>query len=133
MEDNDQPFEEVLHQNRINGLRRISEKIIEIISGCKKKINYVDSHCIITSWSFKTSSQEDLELASNFGEQFMKNTFEASSATRQMFCAHAAQLFEEHDCSFCKNQKDKSSGPTSPTTEEDKADSLSQKSSSSER
>ncbi|CAH1433726.1 unnamed protein product [Lactuca virosa] len=36
-EDKDLPFEEILHQNRINGLRRISEKIIEIISKIKEK------------------------------------------------------------------------------------------------
>ncbi|KAL4581133.1 hypothetical protein LXL04_017342 [Taraxacum kok-saghyz] len=49
MEDKDLPFKEILHQNRINGLRSISEKIIEIISESKKEVNYTNSHCIITN------------------------------------------------------------------------------------
>ncbi|CAH1450667.1 unnamed protein product [Lactuca virosa] len=88
-EDKDLPFEEILHQNRINDLKIISKKIIEIISGSKKKVNYTNSHCIITSWSYGNTSNEDLERASKFGEQFMNNNFDASTTTRQIFCRHA--------------------------------------------
>ena len=123
MEDKDQPFDEILRPHRINGLRRISEKIIEIISGSKKKVNYANSHCIITSWSFKNTSDEDIELASRFGEKFMNNSIDASTATRQMFCKHAEQLFEDHHCNHC-NCND-SSTKEGPSTEDDKSTSSS--------
>ncbi|KAL7582011.1 hypothetical protein Lser_V15G46495 [Lactuca serriola] len=121
MEDKDLPFTEILHPNRINGLRRISEKIIEIISGSKKKINYTDSHCIITSWSYNNTSQEDLRQASKFGEKFMNNSMEVSNATRQHFCRHAEQLFEEHLCHFCESKD--SETMEGPPSEDDKSSS----------
>lgn len=120
MEDRDLPFNEILQPHRINGLRRISEKIIEIISGSKKKVNYANSHCIITSWSFKNTSEEDTELASRFGEKFMKNSIEASATTRQMFCKHSEQLFEDHDCIYCScnnSTKDNNSTEEALSTE----------------
>ncbi|KAL7581907.1 hypothetical protein Lser_V15G46396 [Lactuca serriola] len=121
MEDKDLPFTEILHPNRINGLRRISEKIIEIISGSKKKINYTNSHCIITSWSYNNTSQEDLRQASKFGEKFMNNSMEVSNATRQHFCRHAEQLFEEHLCHFCESKD--SETMEGPPSEDDKSSS----------
>ncbi|KAL7597296.1 hypothetical protein Lser_V15G29642 [Lactuca serriola] len=121
MEDKDLPFIEILHPNRINGLRRISDKIIDIISGSKKKINYTDSHCIITSWSYNNTSQEDLRQASKFGEKFMNNSMEVSNAIRQHFCRHAEQLFEEHLCHFCE-RKD-SQTKEGPPSEDDKSSS----------
>ncbi|CAH1438108.1 unnamed protein product [Lactuca virosa] len=121
MEDKDLPFTEILHPNRINGLRRISEKIIEIISGSKKKINYTNSHCIITSWSYNNTSQEDLRQASMFGEKFMNNTMEVSNATHQHFCRHAEQLFEEHLCHFCESKD--SETKEGPSSEDDKSSS----------
>ncbi|KAL4554914.1 hypothetical protein LXL04_037523 [Taraxacum kok-saghyz] len=121
MEDKDQPFEEILHQNRINVLRRILEKIIEIISETKKKVNYTNSHCIITSWSYSNTSSDDRERASKFGEQFMNNNFYASTATRQSFCKHAEQLFEDHHCNHCKSNYSKTK--EGPSSEDEKSSS----------
>ena len=118
MEDKDLPFPEILHPNRISGLRRISEKIIEIISGSKKKINYTTSHCIVVSWSFKNTGNEDLELASRFGAQFQNNSLEASSATRQSFCRHAEKLFEDHHCTYCVSNDVKQETKEGPSTKE---------------
>ncbi|KAL4564711.1 hypothetical protein LXL04_028779 [Taraxacum kok-saghyz] len=113
MEDKDLPFPEILHPNRISGLRRISEKIIEIILGSKKKVNYTTSHCIVVSWSFKNTGNEDL-----CGAQFQKNSLEASPATRQSFCRHAEQLFEDHYCTYCESNDVKQETKEGPSTEE---------------
>ncbi|KAL4579674.1 hypothetical protein LXL04_015830 [Taraxacum kok-saghyz] len=118
MEDKDLPFPEILHPIRISGLRRIPEKINEIISGSKKKVNYTTSHCIVVSWSFKSTGNEDLELASRFGMQFQNNSLEASSATRQSFCRHAEQLFEDNHCTYCVSNDVKEETNEGPTTEE---------------
>ena len=123
MEDKDLPFPEILHPNRISGLRRISEKINEILSGSKKKVNYTTSHCIVVSWSFKNTGNEDLELASRFGAQFQKNCLEASSATRQSFCRHADQLFEDHYCTYCESNNVKQETKEGPSSEDDKSSS----------
>ncbi|KAL4556504.1 hypothetical protein LXL04_039159 [Taraxacum kok-saghyz] len=117
----DLPFPEILHPNRINGLRRISEKINEILSGSKKKVNYTTSHYIVVSWSFKNTGNEDLELASRFGAQFQKNSLETSSATRQSFCRHADQLFEDHYCTYCESNNVKQETKEDPSTEDDKS------------
>ncbi|KAL4554573.1 hypothetical protein LXL04_037167 [Taraxacum kok-saghyz] len=121
MEDKDQPFKEILHQNRINGFKRISKKIIEIISESKKKVSYTNKHCIITSWSYSNTNNEDLERTSKFGEQFMNNNFDASATTKQSFCRHTEQLFEDHHCTYCKcNDSTRKEGPSS---EDDKSSS----------
>ena len=112
MEDKDLPFDERLHPVRINGLRRITEKIIDILSGSKKKANFADSHCLVTSWSFKNTSDEDLKLVSTFGEQFMRNSLKISSRTRQTFCRHSDQLFEDHCCNHCEGNNESKEGPS---------------------
>ncbi|KAL4573731.1 hypothetical protein LXL04_020547 [Taraxacum kok-saghyz] len=101
MEDKDLPFMEILHPVRINGLRRISEKILEFLAGSKKRVNYTSSNCIITSWSFSNPNIEDARIVSVFGEKFMQNTLDTSIATRQNFCRHTKQLFEDHNCHHC--------------------------------
>ncbi|KAL4579675.1 hypothetical protein LXL04_015831 [Taraxacum kok-saghyz] len=98
-------FLETLHNNRVNGFRRISEKILDILRGSKKKINYADSHCIVTSWSYNNTSPEDERIASKFVEKFLNNTMQACSDTCSTFCKHAQQLFEEHLCRYCKEKK----------------------------
>jgi hypothetical protein len=118
-EEKDLPFEEILHQNHINGLRRISEKIIEIISGSKKKVT--NSHCIITSWSYGNTSNKDLERAAKFGEQFMNNNFGESNTTRQIFCRHAEQLFQDHHCNYRKSSD--STTKEGPSSEDEKSSS----------
>ncbi|GJS69295.1 hypothetical protein Tco_0702136 [Tanacetum coccineum] len=79
---------------RVNSFKRISEKILEVLSGTKKKVNYVDNNCIITSWSFSNTNEEDVQIISQFGEKFMKNTIQTSSATRQSLCRHLNQLLK---------------------------------------
>ncbi|KAL4590526.1 hypothetical protein LXL04_003458 [Taraxacum kok-saghyz] len=101
MEGKDLPFLETLHHVRISGLRRISEKILEFLKGSKKRVNYTSSKCIITSWSFSNPNEEDARTVSTFGEKFMQNTLDTSLATRQNFCRHAKQLFEDHNCHHC--------------------------------
>ncbi|GKB25849.1 hypothetical protein Tco_0865250 [Tanacetum coccineum] len=103
---------------RVNSLRRISEKILEVLTGTKKKVNYVDNNCIITSWSFSNTNEEDVQIISQFGEKFMKNTIQTSSTTRQSFCRHLNQLFEDHYCHFCE---DNNSNKNGPTTEDEKS------------
>lgn len=109
----------VLHNNRINGLRRICEKLLEILKGSKKKINYVDSHCIVTSWSFSNITPEDKICASTFGEKFFNNIMQASSETCKAFCKHAHQLFDEHQCRYCKEESTDSSNEKEEVTIED--------------
>ncbi|KAL4573776.1 hypothetical protein LXL04_020593 [Taraxacum kok-saghyz] len=101
MEDKDLPFMEILHPVRINGLRRIYEKILEFLAGSKKRVNYTSSNCIITSWSFNNPNIEEARTVSVFGEKFMQNTLDTSIATRKNFCRHAKQLFEDHNCHHC--------------------------------
>jgi hypothetical protein len=117
MEDKNLPFLEILHPVRINGLRRISEKILESLSGLKKRVNYTSSNCIITSWSFSNPNPEDARTVSIFGEKFMQNTLDVSIATRQTFCRHAQQLFQDHNCHHC----DDNNSMEGPSTEEDKS------------
>ena len=105
MNDMNDQFLEVLHNNRINGLRRICEKILEIIKGSKKKVNYADSHCIVTSWSYSNINPEDVNTASAFGEKFFNNSMQVCSDTCKTFCKHAQQLFEGHLCRYCKEEE----------------------------
>ncbi|KAL4566124.1 hypothetical protein LXL04_030234 [Taraxacum kok-saghyz] len=101
--------------------QKLKKTINEILSGSKKKVNYTTSHCIVVSWSFKNTGNEDLELASRFGAQFQKNSLEASSATRQSFCRHVDQLFEDHYCTYCESNNVKQETKEDPSTEDDKS------------
>nr|GEV53735.1 hypothetical protein [Tanacetum cinerariifolium] len=80
--------------------------------GAKKKVNYVNNNCIITSWSFSNTNEEDIQADSQFGEKFMKNNIQASSTTRQSFCRHLKQLFEDHYCQYCIDNNATKSGPS---------------------
>nr|GEY55796.1 hypothetical protein [Tanacetum cinerariifolium] len=66
-----QSFPDNLLKIRVNSLRRISEKILEVLTGAKKKVNYVNNNCIITSWSFSNTNKEYIQAISQFGEKFM--------------------------------------------------------------
>lgn len=116
MENRDIPFTEILHTVRINGLRRIAEKVLEALSGSKKKVNYTARNCIITGWSFSTATNEDMKIISRFGEQFMKNTIETCVHTKQVFCRHTSQLFENHNCQHYEGNNSAKEGPS---TEDD--------------
>ncbi|GJY48816.1 hypothetical protein Tco_0438772 [Tanacetum coccineum] len=111
MEDQ-QPLPENLLKIRVNSLKRISEKILEVLTGAKKKVNYVNNNCIITSWSFSNTNDEDIQRISQFGEKFMKNNIQAGSTTRQSFCRHLKQLFEDHYCQYCIDNNTTESGPS---------------------
>nr|GEU71394.1 TPA: orf y [Tanacetum cinerariifolium] len=59
-----QSFPNNLLKIRVNSLRRISEKILEVLTGTKKKVNYVNNNCIITSWNFSNTNEEDIQAIS---------------------------------------------------------------------
>lgn len=111
-----QSFPDNLVKIRVNSLRRISEKVLEVLSGTKKKVNYVNDNCIITSWSFSNTNEEDIQRISQFGEKFMKNSIQAGSTTRQSLCRHLKQLFEDHYCQYCI---DNNTTESDPSTEEE--------------
>ncbi|KAL4553864.1 hypothetical protein LXL04_040164 [Taraxacum kok-saghyz] len=51
----------------------------------------------------------------------MNNNFDTSATTKQSFCRHAEQLFEDHHCTYCKcNDSTRKEGPSS---EDDKSSS----------
>lgn len=122
MNDSDFPEEKELLQIRVNGLKRIAEKVLESLSSEDKKVNYVASNYIITSWSPK-SSNEDLKALSKFGEKFMKNNLQASQLSVELFCKHANQLFEDHACNYCSNNNSTKVDPS--TTKDDEESSSS--------
>nr|GEU71396.1 hypothetical protein [Tanacetum cinerariifolium] len=107
-----QSFRDNLLKLRVNSLRRISKKILEVLTGTKKKVNYVNNNCIITSWSFSNNNEEDIQAISRFEEKFMKNNIQASSTTRQNFCRHLKQLFEDHYCQYCIDNNATKNGPS---------------------
>lgn len=107
IEDSDRPFPDILHTVRIQGLRRIAEKLSESISSGKRKVNYVDSDTIVTSRSFSNHTAEDQTLISRFGKAFLDNSFEATPETKTSFCKQVEQLFEDHACDFCSDKNKK--------------------------
>ena len=116
MEDKDLPFHEMLLTVRLDGLKKISEKILKISSETKFKVNYATNNCIITSWS-PQHSQEDQDHISKFGLTFMNNALNISSTTRQKLCPTANRMFEGHNCQYCIIDN----SVADPSTEESKS------------
>ena len=113
---------DTLAKIRVQNLKRIAEQILLAISEGERRINYADSHCIITSRSFTGSTEEDNLTLQQYGLPFLKNTIEASGTTKGAFCLIAKQLFEEHSCNYCQDKvesKEEKMVPKAPTTEEE--------------
>ncbi|GKD73969.1 hypothetical protein Tco_1332251 [Tanacetum coccineum] len=124
MEDKSQnPFLEVIKSQRVQGLKRISEIILQAITEENRKVNYADSHCIVISYKNEVERQ-DIQLLTQYGIPFLTNTIDAASTTKEAFCKHARQLFEEHSCIYCKDKNEEkeagpSTSPKEPTTDEE--------------
>ncbi|GKA29089.1 Orf y [Tanacetum coccineum] len=110
MEDK-QPLLDTLFKIRVTNFKRIAEQILEAISEEKKKVNYADSNCIITSWSFSGNNEIDAQLIYQFGVKFQTNTIHANGTTKQAYCRHAS-LFQDHYCQYCKDNNTSKDGPT---------------------
>ncbi|GJR74664.1 putative ribosomal protein L9/RNase H1 [Tanacetum coccineum] len=124
MEDKSQnPFLEVIKSQRVQGLKRISEIILQAITEENRKVNYADSHCIVISYKNEAEKQ-DIQLLTQYGIPFLTNTIDAASTTKEAFCKHARQLFEEHSCIYCKDKNEEkeagpSTSPKEPTSDEE--------------
>ncbi|GJV35937.1 hypothetical protein Tco_1408414 [Tanacetum coccineum] len=117
------PFLEVIKNQRVQSLKRISEIILQAITEENRKVNYADSHCIVISYK-NEAEEQDIQLLTQYGIPFLTNTIDAASTTKEAFCKHAKQLFEEHSCIFCQDKsKEKDVGPSTtpkePTTDEE--------------
>ncbi|GKC65524.1 hypothetical protein Tco_1098122 [Tanacetum coccineum] len=117
------PFLEVIKSQRVQGLKRISEIILQAITEENRKVNYADSHCIVISYKNEAEKQ-DIQLLTQYGIPFLTNTIDAASTTKEAFCKHARQLFEEHSCIYCKDKNEEkeagpSTSPKEPTTDEE--------------
>ncbi|GJQ98393.1 hypothetical protein Tco_0009532 [Tanacetum coccineum] len=115
------PFLEVIKNQRVQSLKRISEIILQAITEENRKVNYADSHCIVISYK-NEAEEQDIQLLTQYGIPFLTNTIDAASTTKEAFCKHAKQLFEEHSCIFCQDKsKEKDVGPSTtpkePTTD----------------
>ncbi|GKB50581.1 putative ribosomal protein L9/RNase H1 [Tanacetum coccineum] len=116
-------FLEVIKNQRVQSLKRISEIILQAITEENRKVNYADSHCIVISYK-NEAEEKDIQLLTQDGIPFLTNTIDAASTTTEAFCKHAKQLFEEHSCIFCQDKnKEKDVGPSTtpkePTTDEE--------------
>ncbi|GJS41980.1 Orf y [Tanacetum coccineum] len=89
MEDK-QPLLDTLFKIRVTNFKRIAEQILEAISEEKKKVNYADSNCIITSWSFSGNNEIDAQLIYQFGINFQINTIPANGITKKAYYRHAS-------------------------------------------
>ncbi|GJW03776.1 hypothetical protein Tco_1562632 [Tanacetum coccineum] len=68
--------------------------------------------------------RQDIQLLTQYGIPFLTNTIDAASTTKEAFCKHARQLFEEHSCIYCKDKNEEkeagpSTSPKEPTTDEE--------------
>ncbi|GKC65525.1 hypothetical protein Tco_1098123 [Tanacetum coccineum] len=111
------PFLEVIKNQRVQSLKRISEIILQAITEENRKVNYADSHCIVISYK-NEAEEQDIQLLTQYGIPFLTNTIDAASTTKEAFCKHAKQLFEEHSCIFCQDKsKEKDVGPSTTPVE----------------
>ncbi|GKE57929.1 hypothetical protein Tco_1497114, partial [Tanacetum coccineum] len=114
---------EVIKSQRVQGLKRISEIILQAITEENRKVNYADSHCIVISYK-NESEKQDIQLLTQYGIPFLTNTIYAAKTTREAFCKYAKQLFKEHSCIYCKDKNEEkeagpSTSPKEPTTDEE--------------
>ncbi|GJT18254.1 putative ribosomal protein L9/RNase H1 [Tanacetum coccineum] len=59
------PFLEVIKSQRVQGLKRISEIILQAITEENRKVNYADSHCIVISYKNEAEKQ-DIQLLTQY-------------------------------------------------------------------